>query len=178
MRRGCYWAFIARNADMKRSSITVALLIMIGGTYFRVWGNSNVAASSMPDGSVTNVSAGKSAEALAETGARAGRLPDSPSLLSQATPASPRRQHWVALSWDRGVASTVTDEDVVGYNVYRRTRRGNMYIRINGDLVPGTNYVDDSVRGGEVYYYQTTAVNGSGIESGPSNRIRIRIPYP
>jgi fibronectin type 3 domain-containing protein len=62
--------------------------------------------------------------------------------------------------------------------VYRRTRRATPYTRINRDLVPDTNYVDDSVHAGEIYYYETTAVSSGGIESGRSKRIRIRVPYP
>ena len=152
---------------MKRSSITVAFLIMIVWTYIQVWGAGIVSARSMPDGSVINSSAGMNVRGTG-AGAPVGSLQDSP------TP----RQHWVTLSWDRGLATNVTGEDVVGYNVYRRIRAASLYIRINRDLILDTNYVDDSVRGGEIYYYQTTAVSGAGIESGPSNRIRIRVPYP
>jgi fibronectin type 3 domain-containing protein len=151
---------------------------LVGGIYFQVWGNSKVAASSMPAGYVMKSSARKSIEGLTRTGARVSSLPGSPLLISQISRTSARRQHRVTLSWNPSVPTMATEDDVVGYNVYRRTGRGNMYIKINSVPVPDTNYVDVSVHGGETYYYQTTAVSSNGIESAPSNRITVTVPYP
>jgi hypothetical protein len=76
----------------------------------------------------------------------------------------------VSLSWD---AST---SQVVGYNVYRSTKSGGQYSRINPTLESGTVYTDTSVVGGQTYYYVTTAVNASGVESSYSKQVQAAIP--
>jgi hypothetical protein len=162
---------------MTRKFVAVAFLVMVAGICFQVRGVvSNVPASSLRNSYLNG--AGRSMEGSIAPAPRVVSLPDAPFLISQVTRISPRKQHRVILSWEPGVAATATSEDVVGYNVYRRTRRETPYTRINRDLVPDTNYVDDSVHAGEIYYYETTAVSSGGIESGRSKRIRIRVPYP
>jgi hypothetical protein len=90
----------------------------------------------------------------------------------------PKRHH-VSLSWHAGPPTGASTEDLVnGYNVYRRDAMTANYVKINSDLVVDTDYVDDFVRPGETYQYETTAVNFRGIESGPSNRVTVEIPYP
>jgi centrosomal CEP192-like protein/HYDIN/CFA65/VesB family protein/ASPM-SPD-2-Hydin domain-containing protein len=82
-------------------------------------------------------------------------------------------QHNVNLNWN---ASTSTD--VVGYNVYRSTIAGGPYTKINTALNPTTAFVDNSVQAGQTYYYVTTAVDGSGLESAHSNQVKTTIPTP
>jgi fibronectin type 3 domain-containing protein len=41
-----------------------------------------------------------------------------------------------------------------------------------------TSYIDTSVKGGATYYYVSTAVAGSGVESKFSNQLRAAIPSP
>lgn len=65
----------------------------------------------------------------------------------------------------------------MGYNVYRGTRRGGPYTKINPELEPGTVYTDHTVKGGGTYYYVVTAVDASA-ESGYSNEIVAKIPSP
>jgi len=77
---------------------------------------------------------------------------------------------FVILSWS---AST---SDVTGYNVYRNTSGTGSYTRINSSLDPDTTYTDVGVVGGTTYYYVTTAVNSSGLESGHSNQVRVAVP--
>jgi hypothetical protein len=79
-------------------------------------------------------------------------------------------QHSVALAWS---ASTST---VVGYNVYRSTVSGNSYTKINPLLVALFNYTDTTVQSGITYYYVTTAVDSTGIESVYSNEVSAAIP--
>jgi len=79
--------------------------------------------------------------------------------------------HSVNLSW---TASTTSG--VVGYNVYRSTTSGSGYAKINGALLTPVNYTDSSVPNGTTYYYVTTAVDGSGIESVYSNQATAVIP--
>ena len=82
-------------------------------------------------------------------------------------------QHSVALTWDASTSS-----GVVGYNVYRGGVSGGPYARINSALEPATAYTDLAVTAGQTYYYVTTAVDGSGNESGYSNQTTAVIPTP
>jgi fibronectin type 3 domain-containing protein len=79
-------------------------------------------------------------------------------------------QHSVALSWN---ASTST---VSGYNVYRSTVSGGPYTKSNSSLVGSLNYSDANVQIGLTYFYVTTAVDASGIESVYSNEVSAVIP--
>jgi hypothetical protein len=79
-------------------------------------------------------------------------------------------QHSVALSWN---ASTST---VAGYNVYRGTQFGGPYSKLNSSLIAGTSYSDSSVQSATTYYYVSTAVNSSSVESGYSNQATAVIP--
>jgi centrosomal CEP192-like protein/ASPM-SPD-2-Hydin domain-containing protein len=80
-------------------------------------------------------------------------------------------QHSVALSWSE-------TSPVVGYNVYRGTTSGGPYTPINSALDPTTAYTDNAVSAGQTYYYVTTAVDGSGSESGYSNQVQAVVPTP
>jgi fibronectin type 3 domain-containing protein len=79
-------------------------------------------------------------------------------------------QHSVALAWN---ASTST---VAGYNVYRGTVSGGPYTKINSSLVAALDYTDSTVQSSTTYYYVTTAVDSSGIESVFSNEVSAIIP--
>ena len=81
-------------------------------------------------------------------------------------------QHSVNLSWN---ASTST---VTGYNVYRVSQTGGPYVAVNSSPDPTTSYVDNSVVGGQTYYYVVTAVDSSGTESVYSNQVQAVIPSP
>src|SRR5437660_897512 len=93
----------------------------------------------------------------------ASNSPTTESLTGTGTAAT---QHSVSLSWN---AST---SQVLGYNVYRGGQSGGPYTKINSALDAIAIYLDSSVQGGQTYYYVTTAVNGSGVESGYSNRVQ------
>jgi hypothetical protein len=79
-------------------------------------------------------------------------------------------QHSVALSWN---ASTST---VAGYNVYSSTVSGSGYAKINSSLVTALTYADSTVQSGTTYYYVTTAVDSTGMESTYSNEVLAAIP--
>jgi hypothetical protein len=81
-------------------------------------------------------------------------------------------QHSVALSWD---AST---SQVVGYNIYRGVASGGPYTKLNTSSNASTVYTDNSVQSGQVYYYVTTAVDSSNVESSYSNQTTAVIPPP
>lgn len=82
-------------------------------------------------------------------------------------------QHSVALSWDASTSS-----GVVGYNIYRGNVSGGPYSKINSALEANPAYTDNTVTAGQTYYYVTTAVDGSGNESGYSNQAKAVIPTP
>lgn len=86
----------------------------------------------------------------------------------QGTQAS---QHSVALTWD---AST----QAAGYNVYRGSKSGGPYSKINSILNPATSYTDSAVQSGQTYYYVTTAVDSQGAESSYSNQAQAVVPNP
>jgi hypothetical protein len=79
-------------------------------------------------------------------------------------------QQSVALSWN---PSTST---VIGYNVYRGTQSGGPYSKLNSALLSGTSYTDASVQSSATYYYVSTAVNSSNVESAYSNQATAAIP--
>jgi hypothetical protein len=81
--------------------------------------------------------------------------------------------HSVDLNWDAS-----TGNGVVGYNVYRGGAPGGPYSKINSALDASTVYTDNNVTSGQTYYYVTTAVDGSGNESGYSNQAQAVIPNP
>jgi hypothetical protein len=81
-------------------------------------------------------------------------------------------QHIVDLSWNASTSAPA------GYNVYRGTLPGGPYTRINSSLDASTYYSDGKVVSGQTYYYVTTAVNASGVESGYSNQVQVQVPMP
>jgi HYDIN/CFA65/VesB family protein/ASPM-SPD-2-Hydin domain-containing protein len=94
----------------------------------------------------------------------------SPALVSLSGTGVVLVQHSVALTWN---ASTST---VSGYNVYRSTVSGSGYTKINSSLVVGLSYSDATVQNGTTYFYVTTAVDSSGVESSYSNQVSAPIP--
>jgi hypothetical protein len=80
-------------------------------------------------------------------------------------------QHTVDLNW---IAST----SAVGYNIYRGTTPAGPYTMINTSLNSTTAYADNTVASGQTYYYVTTAVNASSVESGYSNQAQAVVPTP
>jgi fibronectin type 3 domain-containing protein len=81
-------------------------------------------------------------------------------------------QHKVQLSWK---AST-SKQHLAGYNVYRGTRSGGPYKKINESPDPSTKYTDQHVVAGYKYYYVATAVNLKGRESKYSKQVEATIP--
>ena len=80
-------------------------------------------------------------------------------------------QHSVSLSW------TDAGTGIVGYYVYRGTVAGGPYTQIASASAPAA-YSDNSVVSGQTYYYVTTAVDGTGVESAYSNEAQAVIPTP
>ena len=81
--------------------------------------------------------------------------------------------HKVDLSWNAS-----TSPSVAGYNVYRATSITGSYSRINAVLNSSMSYTDATVQSGQTYYYATTAVDSSGVESIYSNKVQVAVPFP
>ena len=80
--------------------------------------------------------------------------------------------HSVDLSWSPSTSA------VVGYNVYRSGTSDGPYAKINSALNATTAYTDITVQAGVTYYYVTTAVDASGVESVYSNQAQAVVPTP
>ena len=80
--------------------------------------------------------------------------------------------HSVDLSWSPSTSA------VVGYNIYRSGTSDGPYAKINPALNAATAYTDNTVQAGVTYYYVTTAVDASGVESVYSNQAPAVVPTP
>jgi hypothetical protein len=81
----------------------------------------------------------------------------------------------VDLSWD---APTNAAHSISGYHVYRATAGSSSYELLNWPVVSETKFVDLTVQGGHTYDYFIKSVDAStGAESGPSNTIRVTVPW-
>ena len=83
-----------------------------------------------------------------------------------------QQSYYVNLSWN----ATPAPPDIVGYNVYRGLQSGGPYGKLNSTLDSSTAYTDSSVASGTTYYYVTTSVDTSGMESQYSNESQASIP--
>jgi glucuronoarabinoxylan endo-1,4-beta-xylanase len=72
----------------------------------------------------------------------------------------------VVLDWDDN-----TEEDFIGYNLYRSLTSGSGYEKLNGTLLTDSNYIDYDVIPGTTYYYATTAVDNLSNESAYSDEV-------
>jgi hypothetical protein len=79
-------------------------------------------------------------------------------------------QHSVNLNWNPSTSQ------VTGYNVYRGSTPGGPYAKLNSTPDPNTAYSDGTVASAHTYYYVTTAVNSSGVESSYSNQVQVAVP--
>jgi Abnormal spindle-like microcephaly-assoc'd, ASPM-SPD-2-Hydin len=79
--------------------------------------------------------------------------------------------HSVGLTWS-------PESAVSGYNIYRGTKSGGPYSKINSVLDASTSFTDTAVQAGYTYYYVTSAVSGNGLESKYSNQVKAVIPTP
>ncbi len=66
--------------------------------------------------------------------------------------------------------------DFVGYNMYRSADENvplDQWERRNREPIPTTEYKDEGVQSGEIYYYYVRAVDSNGTESSPSEITRV-----
>ena len=100
----------------------------------------------------------------------ASNTPSSPMTIGLSGTAVSSANYGVALSWN---PSTST---VVGYFVYRSSKSGGPFAKINSSADSSTSYSDTTVEDGQVYYYVVTAVDSSNIESSYSNQVSVTVP--
>jgi hypothetical protein len=79
--------------------------------------------------------------------------------------------HSVDLSWNPSNSGA-------GYLVYRGTKTGGPYSKLTPSAIASTSFTDNSVQSGATYFYVTTSVNSSGLESDDSNEVMASIPTP
>jgi len=82
--------------------------------------------------------------------------------------------HEVDLSWNAPTDST----PISGYHVYRAAAGSSSYQLLNWTVVTQTKFVDLTVQSGHSYDYFVRSVDAStGVESGPSNTVRVKVPW-
>jgi Abnormal spindle-like microcephaly-assoc'd, ASPM-SPD-2-Hydin len=79
----------------------------------------------------------------------------------------------VNLTWDAPASSP---DAVAGYNVYRTLSGTTTYQLLNSGVNAATTFTDSTVESGEAYVYYVTSVDGTGVESVPSNAFDVAIP--
>jgi hypothetical protein len=98
---------------------------------------------------------------------------NSNSALQSASGSGATVQHTVNLWWNASTSSSVS-----GYNVYRGASPSGPFSRINPAVNSSLSYSDSAVQSGTTYYYVTTAVDASGVESSYSNQVTAAVPFP
>lgn len=67
-------------------------------------------------------------------------------------------------------------KDFVGYNMYRSADKNvplDQWEKRNDTPIPTTEYKDEGVKSGEVYFYYVRAVDSKGTESAPGEIVRV-----
>jgi fibronectin type 3 domain-containing protein len=83
------------------------------------------------------------------------------------------RRHTIHLEWQPPAKSR---KPVAGYNIYRSNDGGGSFSKLNTLPIPKSEYDDATVRRGTAYLYIVKSVGKKGVESGPSNEIRMAVP--
>ena len=66
--------------------------------------------------------------------------------------------------------------DFIGYNIYRSAEKDvplNQWERRNKEPLASTEFKDEGVESGEVYFYYVRAVDSKGTESAPGEIVRV-----
>jgi hypothetical protein len=99
-------------------------------------------------------------------------------------PSALTGHHKVALSWNASVPSARSEDNAVGYCLYRsqtqnaakKNPRCLACELVNPVPVAGTTCVDDLVQDGATYYYVATAISSRGQISLSSNEVPAPVP--
>ena len=66
--------------------------------------------------------------------------------------------------------------DFAGYNIYRSAKNDtplDQWERRNKEPLPTTEFKDEGVESGEIYFYYVRAVDSKGVESAPGEIVRV-----
>lgn len=76
----------------------------------------------------------------------------------------------IALRWDRN-----PEADIAGYDLYRREKGQDHFLKINSELIPGNFFLDESADSSKTYLYRLKAVDTSpaGRESDFSLEVEV-----
>ncbi len=76
----------------------------------------------------------------------------------------------IKLTWQQDDFDTL-----LGYNIYRSDKKDGYYTRLNNVIIPydTTEFFDDTVEPGKIYYYNFTVVKTDLTESTPSGKINL-----
>lgn len=77
------------------------------------------------------------------------------------------------LTWGAPASSP---DAVAGYKVYRSLSGTSSYQLLNASVDTTPMFSDTTVTSGQAYVYYVTSVDGSGVESVPSNAFDVAIP--
>ena len=79
----------------------------------------------------------------------------------------------VDLTWQQ---PSTTSPPITGYYIYRAASTGASYQLLNASLDTSQSYTDSGVESGATYTYYVTSVDSSGLQSTPSNLLKLTIP--
>lgn len=80
------------------------------------------------------------------------------------------QRHSVTISWSPSTSP------VTGYNVYRATKTGGPYTKLNFVPASTTRYTDTAVDAGHTYFYVVTSVDPRSVESPQSKEVAATVP--
>jgi len=145
----------------------------VAGTGFSLPPGGVATPVSVPPGGSTAVTVGftpTSATSYSGNLTLTANAPNSPVVVPLTGAGAAPVSHSVTLSW------TPSSSSFGGFNVYRGTISGGPYTRVNATMTSTTSYADTSVASGQTYYYVTTEVGSTGVESSYSNEASAIIP--
>jgi Abnormal spindle-like microcephaly-assoc'd, ASPM-SPD-2-Hydin/Cep192 domain 4/HYDIN/CFA65/VesB-like, Ig-like domain len=108
--------------------------------------------------------------ALSGTATVTSNAANSPASVALSGTGAAPASHSVALNW------SPTSSSYNGFNVYRGSKSGGPYTRVNSSMVSTSSYTDSSVTSGSTFYYVATEVGTDGVESSYSNEASANIP--
>lgn len=151
------------------SSVTISNVSISGAGFTANGGPTGITLSPNQATSLTVVFSPASAGNASGTVTVASNATNSPTTVALSGTGI-AQTHSVYLSW------TASTSQVMGYNVYSSTVSGGPYAKITGSPVPATNYTDGSVQSSKTYYYVTTSVDSTGMESTYSSQVSANVP--
>lgn len=81
--------------------------------------------------------------------------------------------NWVRIYWDK--PKDRGGNKVIGYKVYRRQKDSDTYILLNpSGPVRNNEFIDNGIKGGNIYYYSVTAIDTREMESPLSKELAVK----